>query len=98
MKIAVQVQIKAHYSTGVTNKNFCDLASKPFSCWILDQVYSNHPKDWNIFIDNENISAYDFFKNRYSDRFTFYQRSEWVLRDAANGNHTRGRDVHWLSN
>jgi len=87
MKIAVQVPIKARSSTRVPNKNFRDLAGKPFSCWLLDELNENCPSDWDVFIDSEDISAYDFFKDRYPDRFQFHQRNEWFASDSANGNH-----------
>lgn len=87
MKIAVQVPIKARSSTRVPNKNFRDLAGKPFSCWLLDELNENCPKEWDIFIDSEDVSAYDFFKDKYPDRYKFHQRSKWFASDAANGNH-----------
>lgn len=87
MKIAVQVPIKARSSTRVPNKNFRDLAGKPFSCWLLDELDKNCPKSWDIFIDSEDISAFEFFSNRYSDRFKYHERAEWFASDAANGNH-----------
>lgn len=87
MKVAVQVPIKARSSTRVPNKNFRDLAGKPFGCWLLDELHQHCPADWDVYIDSENVSAYDFFKDRYPDRFKFHQRSEWFASDAANGNH-----------
>ncbi|MCH7228003.1 cytidylyltransferase domain-containing protein [Haloferula sp. A504] len=87
MKVAVQIPIKSRSSTRVPNKNFRDLAGKPFSCWLLDEVCNFCPKDWDIYVDSENKSAHDFFENRYNDRLLFHQREEWFASDAANGNH-----------
>lgn len=87
MKIAVQVPIKSRTSTRVPNKNFRDLAGKPFSCWLLDELHKNCPESWDIYIDSEDIKTYEFFGDRYPDRFKFHQRSEWFASDAANGNH-----------
>jgi len=87
MKIAIQIPIKARSSTRVPNKNFRDLAGKPFSCWLLDELVVNCPKDWDLYIDSEDVSAYDKFKDRYPGRLKFHQRSEWYASDAANGNH-----------
>jgi CMP-N-acetylneuraminic acid synthetase len=87
MKIAIQIPIKARSSTRVPNKNFRDLAGKPFSCWLLDELILNCPEEWDIYIDSEDVSAYDQFKDRYPGRLKFHQRSEWFASDAANGNH-----------
>lgn len=87
MKIAVQIPIKARSSTRVPNKNFRDLGGKPFSCWLLDELMEHCPPEWDIYIDSEDVSTYDFFKDRYSDRLKFHKRSEWYASDAANGNH-----------
>ncbi|GHC06832.1 cytidylyltransferase domain-containing protein [Cerasicoccus arenae] len=87
MKIALQIPIKARSSTRVPNKNFRNLAGKPFSTWLLDELHEHMPAEWDIYIDSENRSTHDFFKDRYGDRFKFHQRSEWFASDAANGNH-----------
>ncbi|WP_309398968.1 cytidylyltransferase domain-containing protein [Cerasicoccus maritimus] len=87
MKIAIQIPIKARSSTRVPNKNFRDLAGKPFSCWLLDELNEHMDPEWDMYIDSENRSTYEFFEERYKDRFKFHQRSEWFASDAANGNH-----------
>ena len=87
MKVAIQIPIKARSSTRVPNKNFRDLAGKPFSCWLLDEICSACPREWDLFIDSEDRSAYEFFEQRYSGRFKFHERGAWFASDAANGNH-----------
>jgi CMP-N-acetylneuraminic acid synthetase len=87
MKIAVQIPIKSRSSTRVPNKNFRDLAGKPFSCWLLDELVKNCPEDWDLYIDSESVNAYDQFDDRYSGRIKFHKRNEWFASDAANGNH-----------
>jgi CMP-N-acetylneuraminic acid synthetase len=87
MKIAIQIPIKARSSTRVPNKNFRDLNGKPLSCWLIDELIAHCPPDWDIFIDSEATSTFEFFKDRYHERIRFHLRHEWFACDQANGNH-----------
>lgn len=87
MKIALQIPVKARSSTRVPNKNFRELNGKPLSCWLLDELVTHCPPDWDIFIDSEKESTFPLFKERYGDRIRFHLRHEWFAGDQANGNH-----------
>ncbi len=87
MKIAVQIPIKGRASTRVPNKNFRDLAGKPLSCWLLDELSSACPAEWDLYIDSEEPAVMNQFTERYAGRYQFHQRDAWYASDAANGNH-----------
>lgn len=93
MKVAIQIPIKARSSVRVPNKNFRDLNGKPFACWLLDRLYSHIPNEWDVFIDSEDESTWDFFKDRYGDKFKFFKRDKWFAGDQANGNHVMNNFV-----
>jgi len=87
MKIAINIPIKGRSATRVPNKNLRDLAGKPLCCWLLDQLATNLPEEWDIYIDSEKDETFEFIKNIYGDRFKFHKREEWLAGDTANGNH-----------
>lgn len=87
MKVAVQIPIKGKPSTRVPNKNFRELAGKPLSFWLLDEINDNLPAEWDLYIDSEKEEVFDRVKERYGDRFKFHKRASWFASDSANGNH-----------
>ena len=84
-KIAIQVPIKFKPSERIHNKNFIDLAGKPFYSWHLDRL-SKAPKSWDIYIDSESDDVFKLINKKYK-RFKFHKREKEYAENWANGNH-----------
>ena len=50
MIIAIQVPIRARSSTRAANKNFRDLAGKPLSYWLLDELIEHCPPHGIVYL------------------------------------------------
>lgn len=87
MKIAIQIPIKSRSSERIQNKNFKIISGKPLSYWLLDQVVTYLPSNWDIYIDSESDKYFDIIEERYPKKFKYFIRDIWFSTNEANGNH-----------
>ena len=95
MKIAIEIPVKARSSERVPNKNFRELAGKPLCFWLIDELLASCPDEWDIYVDSEGETTFDFIKSHNRSGVRFFNRDPWFAGDNANGNHML---YHFASN